>query len=272
MAALVGLSVPAAAALPTQSWNGYRWARTGPLSIAVGNNVSSVWKPYVTTAAAQWSAASNIDFVSTIGATIAPACNAVYGSVQVCSGNYGANGWLGYATVWLGGGFISQATVKLNDYYFLNAKYNTPDWRSFTACQELGHALGLAHNDEIRTNLNKGTCMDYTNDPSGKLNLGNGPLANIAPGAADFAALDGIYAKLDSRQLAQTKPQFRISDGLFIGEVHEHVLQAVPEPDTWLLMLAGFGAVGTSMRRQSSRRRARPAPAAMPAAMPAAVG
>ena len=243
-------SVPAAA-YPTQSWNGYHWARTGELSIALGDNLSSTWKPFFTTAATQWSAADNIDFAPTIGSTSASTCGAVYGSVQVCSGNYGANGWLGYASVWTGGGFIVQATVKLNDYYFSQAKYNTSAWRAMTACQEIGHTLGLAHNDTIKTDLNKGTCMDYTNDPTGTYSAVNGYLANTAPASSDFAALNGIYATVDASQLSYTKPQYRVADALSVGDDHESAVQALPEPGTWLLMLAGFGGIGIIMRRRN---------------------
>ena len=247
--AATAAGVPAAA-YPVQSWNGYHWARTGELSLALGDNVSSTWKPFFTTAATQWSAANNIDFAPTVGSTTATACGPVYGTVQVCSGNYGATGWLGYATVWTGGGFVNQATVKLNDYYFGQAKYNTDAWRAMTACQEIGHTLGLAHNDTITTDLNKGTCMDYTNDPTGTVNRGNGTLANTVPGASDFAALDGIYATVNATQLAYTKPQYRIGDAFSIGDDAESVVQALPEPGTWLLMLAGFGGIGMIMRRQ----------------------
>jgi len=243
------LMASAAQALPTQSWNGYHWARTGELSLALGDNVSAAWKPYFSTAAKQWSAASNIDFAPTLGSTTPSTCDAVYGGVEVCSGNYGATGWLGYATVWLGGAFIVQATVKLNDYYFNQPKYNTSAWRAMTACQEIGHTLGLAHNDTIRTDLNKGTCMDYTNDPTGLAGGANGKLANLAPSASDFAALNGIYATVDAVQLAQTKPQWRISDAFTIGEDVSSVATAVPEAATWTMMLAGFAAIGTTMRR-----------------------
>ena len=107
-------------------------------------------------------------------------------------------------------------------------------------CQEIGHTLGLAHNDTIRTDLNNGTCMDYTNDPTGTVNRGNGTLANIAPSASDFAALDGIYATLDPTQLDLTKPQFRISDAYWIRKSFDSSPQAVPEPATWALLLGRF--------------------------------
>ena len=52
---------------------------------------------------------------------------------------------------------------EVNDTYFNTAKYNTPVWRNLVMCQEVGHTLGLDHQDEIFDNVNLGTCMDYTN-------------------------------------------------------------------------------------------------------------
>ena len=89
-----------------QSWNGYHWARTGPLVIGLGDNVGKAWDSYVRTAATKWSAAKNIDFTVVAGKSPTSTCAAVYGGVQVCSGNYGKTGWLGYASVWTGGGKI----------------------------------------------------------------------------------------------------------------------------------------------------------------------
>ena len=118
-----------------------------------------------------------------------------------------------------------------------------------TACQEIGHTLGLAHNNTIRTDPNKGTCMDYTNDPTGTRGT-NGTLANIAPGQSDFLALDGIYATPNATQLAQTRPQYRVADAFSIGEDFDTSVQAVPEPGAWVLMLSGFGIVGVLARRR----------------------
>ena len=106
------LATPAAAYLP-QSWNGYHWARTGPLQLALGDNVSATWKPFFTKAAQQWSTGNaNLSFAPTVGATSASTCSPVYGTVQACSSNYGASGWLGYATVWTGGGGFIRYTTR----------------------------------------------------------------------------------------------------------------------------------------------------------------
>jgi len=250
--AVLAAAAPASALLP-QSWNGYHWARTGALAIMLGDNVSAAWDPYVSAAATQWSADQHIDFVQSAGMTSASTCGPVYGTVQVCNGNYGATGWLGYATVWTSGSYIVQGTVKLNEYYFAQAKYNTPGYRALVACQEIGHTLGLAHADTNYTNLNLGTCMDYTNDPTGTKGT-NGTLANLAPSVTDFTNLDRIYAVLDSTQLPYTKPQYKTSDafGLEGSEDVDSDPQAVPEPSSWALMLGGFGALGMAMRRRKA--------------------
>jgi hypothetical protein len=246
--ALLAAATPAAAV--TQSWNGYRWARTGPLAITIGNNVTSQWSSLFTSTAEAWSQANNIDFVPAAGRASSSACGAVYGTVQVCNSKYGFNGWLGYANVWLANGFIVQATVRLNDSYFANAKYNTAAWRMATICQEFGHTLGLDHTNIIRTNLNTGSCMDYTNDPSGTAGGKNGTLANTGPNDVDFAALDGIYANLDATQLASTKPTIRIGSGFWISGEGVDSFAFVPEPGSWALFIAGFGAIGGALRRR----------------------
>ncbi len=252
-AAIFGGTAPAAAYLP-QSWNGYHWARTGPLQLALGDNVSAAWKPFFTTAARQWSAGNpNLSFAATIGTTAPATCSPVYGTVQACSGNYGATGWLGFATIWTGGGgYVVEATVKLNDYYFgAGSSYATDAFRAQTACQEIGHTLGLAHADVNRSNLNLGTCMDYSSDPAGTHGT-NGALANTAPSAADFTALAAIYATLNPTQLSYTKPQYRIADALSIdGEEHDE-FEMLPEPASWALLLVGFGGVGAMMRRKAA--------------------
>jgi len=230
----------AGATLPTQSWNGYHWAHTGNLAIMVGNNTSAKWASYLATAESVWSSDKYIDFLPTAGMTSASSCAGVYGTIQVCSGNYGATGWSGWTTVYTSGTSIYQATIKLNDYYFNQAKYNNAAYFQQVICQELGNSLGLNDSDHGYTNLNTGSCMDYTNDPSGTKGT-NGTLANTAPSASDVANLDGIYSIYDKTQLIFTKPA---TSG------NAQAAGSVPEPGSWSMMLLGFGALGTAMRRR----------------------
>ena len=83
----------------------------------------------------------------------------------------------------------------MNDTYFNTSRYNTPAWRRMVMCQELAHDFGLDHQDENFSNPNLGTCMDYTDNPSG-------PPSNEHPNAHDYGQLEIIYAHLDSAMSA----------------------------------------------------------------------
>lgn len=233
---VLGSSASPTRASDARSWNGYQWGRTGDLSIQLVNNTSAKWTPYLQSSATAWSAASNIDYRVVSGPTEDPsACSPVYGVIEVCSANYGKNGWLGMTNVYTSNGFIVMATVRFNDYYpTTSTTYAGDAWYSNTTCHELGHALGLNHEDSVKNNANSGSCLDMTNDPSGKKS-GYGPLPDLKPGWMDFAALAKIYGVPMGSQLTSTMAPNNTSD--------------VPEPRLWLLLVAGFGLVGIKKRR-----------------------
>jgi len=174
----------------SHSWGGYHWARTSnPFTVRLGDNVSGAWDSVLGTTAADWSASAVLDtsIVSPGAVSNLKRCPATLGRVEVCNTTYGNNGWLGVAQIWVNGQHITQGTVKLNDTYFNTAKYNTTAWRNLVSCQEVGHTLGLDHQDENFNNTNLGTCMDYTNDPS----------TNQHPNKHDYDELVTIYGHDD---------------------------------------------------------------------------
>jgi len=196
--ALLGIGVFAAFAYADHSWGNYHWARTvNPFTLKLGDNVSSAWDAYLATASADWSSSTTVDTAVVSGATNPRNCRAVSGRIEVCSGKYGNNGWLGLASIWVNGDHIVQGTAKLNDTYFNTAKYNKPAWRSLVMCQEIAHGFGLDHQDENFSNPNLGTCMDYTSDPDGTL-ADPDQLSNMHPNAHDYEMLETIYAHTDS--------------------------------------------------------------------------
>jgi hypothetical protein len=177
----------------SHSWNGYHWARTSnPFTLKVVDSTTSPWDSYRAQTLTDWSLSSVLNLASQAGqdsSGVRWKCGAVSGKVRACNYAYGDNGWLGVARVWVySTGHIAQGTVQVNDTYFNTPTYNTPAWRNLVMCQEVGHTLGLDHQDENFTNPNLGTCMDYTNDPS----------TNQHPNQHDYDQLVAIYTHLDS--------------------------------------------------------------------------
>jgi hypothetical protein len=186
--AAAAVTMLATGAGASHSWNGYHWARTAnPFTLNVGDNVSSTWDPYLDTTVSDWSVSNVLNTVKVTGTTNPKPCKAKSGRVEVCNSGYGNTGWLGVAQVWVSGSHITQGTVKLNDTYFNSPTYNSPAWRNLVMCQEVGHTLGLDHQDEIFSNPNLGTCMDYTSDPA----------ANQHPNQHDYDQLAALYSHLD---------------------------------------------------------------------------
>lgn len=171
------------------SWGGYHWARTSnPFTLKLGDNLSAAWDSYLLTTSSDWSQSSLLDTTIVAGLTSPKNCKPTTGRVEVCNSTYGRNGWLGIAQVWVSGSHISKGITKMNDTYFKTATYNTSAWKNLVLCQEVGHTLGLDHQDEDFNNGPLGTCMDYTSDPT----------PNQHPNAHDYEQLETIYAHLDS--------------------------------------------------------------------------
>ncbi|MBI3283470.1 MAG: hypothetical protein HYZ65_01270 [Burkholderiales bacterium] len=183
------------ASLASHRWGNYHWARTSnPFTLKLGNNLSGAWKSdprqpnqsYLGTASSDWSMSSVLDTTIVTSITDPSSCKPTSGRVEVCNADYGNNGWLGIAQIWARGSHITQGVTKMNDTYFNTQSYNTPAWRQMVLCQEIGHTLGLDHQDENFYNPNLGTCMDYTSNPSGLP-------SNEHPNAHDYVQLETIY-------------------------------------------------------------------------------
>ncbi len=205
LAALLALAAFSTEADASHSWGKYHWARTSnPFTLTLADNLTTQdWKTRLATASSSatqkdWSESSKLDTTVVDGQKDPATCRPTSGRVEVCNYTYGTNGWLGVAQIWLSGRHIVQGTTKVNDTYFSTAKYNTPAWRQMVMCQEVGHTFGLDHQDEIFNNTNLGTCMDYTNDPSGLAGT-NGTLSNEHPNQHDYDQLATIYTHLDNK-------------------------------------------------------------------------
>jgi hypothetical protein len=173
---------------------GKHWARQSyPFTLQLGDNVSgSDWDARLQQASNDWTQSQVVYTRIVPGGATKGKCQATKGRVEVCSVSLGGS-TLGKASLWTTGGHITQAVVQVNDY-LLNGpfRFNSSAWRQYVICQEIGHALGLDHQDEDTLNPNLGTCMDYTEDPG--VNGGE----NTVPNFHDYEELRIIYSHPDS--------------------------------------------------------------------------
>jgi hypothetical protein len=160
---LIVMSVSAHA---DHSWGDYHWARaTSPFDLTIINSTTSDWDGYVSRAAADWSISSELNMVEdetgSTNSRVRRQCKGGSGTVRICNLAYGQTGWLGIAGISIySNGHITTGYTKLNDSYFVMAYYNHDNWKQSVTCQELGHNVGLGHQDETFNNTSLFSCMD----------------------------------------------------------------------------------------------------------------
>ena len=187
--AVIGVSTPTQAG---HAWGVYHWARTtASFDLPVINSTTSDWDGYVTRAIADWSDSSVLNMIEDPnGATsnrVRRQCKSPSGMVRICNLSYGQTGWIGIAGISIDtNGHIVKGYTKLNDTYFSWDYYNGDDWKQSVTCQELGHDIGLGHQDEDFDNSSLFSCMDYQDPPY------------EYPNAHDYDQLASIYAHTDS--------------------------------------------------------------------------
>lgn len=171
-----------AASFGTHSWNGYHWARTTPsFTLTAVDSMTANWQGQFDETLNKWSSSSVLDLVAVPGDESVRArkrCQAITGQLRVCNADYGQNGWLGLASIYLdSAGHIVKGTAKMNDSY---ASYWTVAEMNHVVCQEVGHVLGLDHTSEDGSS--QSTCMDYSSS-----------LDSQWPNAHDYEELFIVY-------------------------------------------------------------------------------
>lgn len=190
-----------AVAEASHKWSKYHWDKSTAEStinpLKLGDNLTTVaWRSSLAGASTDWN--QSVLKNQVVSGTSNSDCDPTLGQVEVCNAEYGDNDWLGIAQIWIyrGPGHIAQGLVKVNDTYYNTAKYNTSPWRNLVMCQEVGHTLGLGHQDEDFYNTNLGTCMDYTSDPDGTILE---QLNNERPNQHDYDMMAEIYGHLNDK-------------------------------------------------------------------------
>ncbi len=180
-------------ALAEHAWGPYHWASTSypkAFNLILVNSTTDDWDNYVTQAVTDWNDSPVMDLVeenSSTDSKVRRQCRAPSGQIRICNLAYGQNGWLGIAGISIDpAGHIISGYTKLNDSYFSWAYYNNDSWKQSVTCQELGHNLGLDHQDENFDNGSLFSCMDYQDPPY------------EFPNAHDYEQLLSIYDHADT--------------------------------------------------------------------------
>ena len=174
------------------AWSSYHWARTtASFDLILINSTTDDWHDYVGQAVIDWSVSTKVNLAKegdgTTNKKIRRQCKAPAGKVRICNLAYGQTGWLGIAGISLDAeGHITRGYTKLNDTYFSWSYYNNADWKQSVTCQELGHNLGLGHQDEDFDQASSISCMEYQDPPF------------LGPDSHDFEQLGTIYDDVDS--------------------------------------------------------------------------
>ncbi len=162
---------PSDAMAYNHQWNKYHWTKTSPDQLVL--NVGDCLGPHPVQGAS-WSSILNdvlfqfyngsvpwfdpdtaIDNWSDAGAPNLGlrlvSCDNKAANIKSYSDNYGDNGWLGLASIWIYVGkdkHIAKGETKVNDYYITLAGYTGFDedieWQH-VLCQEIGHTFGVDH-------------------------------------------------------------------------------------------------------------------------------
>jgi hypothetical protein len=204
--ALAMLLLSAAAALANNTWNGYHWPdgadpHEGSISLILVDDLDEYETEYAAVLG-DWDSGSNggngpLSLSSSTGGARPIACNNIAtgaagaeidGTIHVCNGTYGTNGWLGLARIWVASnGHIDAGVALMNDSYMLDdPNYAKPNAAQHVLCQEIGHTFGLDHQGSPK----KQSCMNSRwglTDPF-----------FVGPNQHDYDTLDGIYGSASS--------------------------------------------------------------------------
>jgi hypothetical protein len=176
-----------------QSAAPFHWARKrSHFRLRVGNNVKGDWNRYLRGALDEWNQNETVTFIEVDGATNPQYCDPVPGTVQVCDWWYGTQeGWLGLTRLYFNnrGDHIDAATVQLNNsfMYAPNSPYNSDAARRHTLCHELGHTIGLDHQESA-------SCMNHSQ---------HAVFNFLTPINEDFRQLRQIYEHVDATRTVE---------------------------------------------------------------------
>jgi len=206
-----------------------KWQQSVPgqgVTVRINNALDPSYHPYFFTSIKNWGNASqlgvpaSIQFnVSTIPPSASACVNGIYGEIVVCNADYGKTSWVGIELSATDGGTMLKSIVKVNDYYLARVP---PDYKQYTLCHEIGHSIGLEHQDENFYNKGTQSCMDYTSYVKD----------SKQPNKVDYEKLIQLYGKLPTPPISVpvTAPKPPPTNVILVGTPKKVTSQSKPIP------------------------------------------
>jgi hypothetical protein len=170
-----------------------KWPQRIPgqgVTVRINNALDPSYHSFFTTSIQNWENATqfgvpdSIRFdVSTIGPSSSACEDGIFGEIVVCNADYGQTKWVGIELSVTDGGNMLKSIVKINDYYLSRVP---AVYKQYTLCHEIGHSIGLEHQDENFYNKGTQSCMDYTAYVQD----------STQPNKIDYGKLTQLYGKL----------------------------------------------------------------------------
>lgn len=169
-------------AITPQSPDEYYWV---PSEIAccvrssIGNAYGNTVEDGIRAGVTAWNS-TNAPYVYITGSTPS-------NGVTVNMGDYGATGWDGQATTHFNTSThaATSATIYLSTHYLNSYLDDEGLWKAL-ACHEMGHVLGLDHNETVTRTIMRESTIDYYNYK------GSSP-KYITPQSVDISGINAIY-------------------------------------------------------------------------------
>jgi hypothetical protein len=117
--------------------------KSSGLDLDIINAADGVYRSYITRAVDDYRESSAVVALNLSTVPYQSLCEPIPGKIKICNGTFGNTDWYGQTILLMRDNAIVAAAIQIN-----TSKELSSDILQHTLCHQLGHALGLPHNDK----------------------------------------------------------------------------------------------------------------------------